>query len=115
MTLTHEGGDRRWPPSPVRLPISGPPFERPSADLLAQLHAVSSATASAELHKMGIRRTFIQGPAARQTGVKIVGPAVTLQFMPQREDIASGMAQEQGEKTSALWAVLDEVQPGDVL
>ena len=35
--------------------------------------------------------------------------------MPQREDIASGTAQEEGEKVSALWAVLDEVQPGDVL
>ncbi|HWE62563.1 MAG TPA: ribonuclease activity regulator RraA [Chloroflexota bacterium] len=104
-----------WPRPSVRLPISGPSFERPTTDLLAQLQAVSSATASAELHKMGIRHTFMRGPAARQTGVKIIGPAITLQFMPQREDIASGASQEQGEKLSALWAVLDEVQPGDVL
>ncbi|MGI8448531.1 MAG: hypothetical protein ACR2MP_15400, partial [Streptosporangiaceae bacterium] len=82
---------------------------------MRQLYAVSSATASAVLHRMGVRRTFMQGPLARQPGAKIVGPAITLQFMPQREDVASGAGQEQGEKVSALWAVLEEVQPGDVL
>jgi regulator of RNase E activity RraA len=106
---------RNWPRPAVRLPISGPAFARPDADLLVQLQAVSSATASAELHKMGIRHTFMRGPAARQVGAKVVGPAVTLQFMPQREDVVSGVAQEEGEKVSALWAVLDEIQPGDVL
>ncbi len=35
--------------------------------------------------------------------------------MPQREDIASGSGQEQTEKVSALWAVYDTVEPGDVL
>jgi regulator of RNase E activity RraA len=35
--------------------------------------------------------------------------------MPQREDVASGLAQENVEKYSALWRVLEEVQPGDVL
>lgn len=40
---------------------------------------------------------------------------MTLQFMPQREDIASGLAQEAVERQTALWAVLEAVQPGDVL
>ena len=35
--------------------------------------------------------------------------------MPQREDIADGQTQEYIERSTALWAVLDEVQPGDVL
>ena len=35
--------------------------------------------------------------------------------MPQREDVASGAGQEYAEKFSALWAVLEEVQPNDVL
>ena len=39
----------------------------------------------------------------------------TLQFMPQREDIASGLGQEGAEQKSALWHVFDAVQPGDVL
>lgn len=103
------------PPKNVQLPISGPAFERPSTDLINRLYGVSSATASAMLHKMGIRQTFIQGPIPRTPGAKVVGAAVTLQFMPQREDIASGVAQEGSEKKSALWAVFETVQPGDVL
>ena len=67
------------------------------------------------MHKFGIRQTFIEGPTPRVTGAKIVGPAVTLQFMPQREDIASGAGQESAEQTSALWHVFDSVQAGDVL
>jgi regulator of RNase E activity RraA len=35
--------------------------------------------------------------------------------MPQREDVASGVGQEYVEKYTALWAVLESVQPGDVL
>jgi regulator of RNase E activity RraA len=97
------------------LPISGPPFERPEPALIERLHAVSSATASATLHKMGVRQTFIEGPLPRTPGKKIVGPAVTLQFMPQREDIMSGLGQEHTEKVSALWAVFESVQKGDIL
>lgn len=97
------------------LPIAGPAFERPEPKLIRQLHAVSSATAAATMHKMGVRQTFIEGPLPRQPGAKIVGPAVTLQFMPQRDDIASGLAQEHVEKFSALWAVFETVTPGDVL
>ena len=97
------------------LPICGPPFERPDPQVIEQLYAVGSATASALMHKMGVRHTFIQGPLPRQPGAKVVGPVVTLQFMPQREDIASGLGQESIEKVSALWAVFETVQPGDIL
>ncbi len=98
-----------------QLPISGAAFERPDPAIIKQLYNVGSATASALMHKMGLRQTFIQGPIPRKPGSKVVGPAVTLQFMPQREDIASGLAQEHIEKVSALWAVFETVQTGDVL
>ncbi len=103
------------PPENFTLPIDGGPVVRPDAGLLAELHRVSSATASAMLHRMGLRNSFMAGIAARRPGSKVVGPAVTLAFMPQREDIASGLGQEQTEKRSALWAVFESVQPGDVL
>jgi regulator of RNase E activity RraA len=103
------------PPKNLRLPIEGPAVERPDPQLIEDLREVSSATASAMLHKMGIRQTFIQGPVPRKPGAKVVGSAITLQFMPQREDVASGAAQENVEKSSALWAVFAEVKPGDVL
>ena len=105
----------RLPAPPITLPITGPTPERPDPEIVRQLYQVGSATASATLHKMGIRQTFIEGPASRLPGTKVVGPAVTLQFMPQREDIASGLGQEGAEQKSALWHVFDAVQPGDVL
>lgn len=52
---------------------------------------------------------------ARQRRKKIIGPAVTLAFMPQREDLLDGPGQEQTEKRSALWSVFETVQSGDVL
>ena len=102
-------------PSDLSLPISGPDFERPGKEIIDQLKMVSSATASATLDEIGIRQSFIQGPLPRMEGAKVVGPAVTLQFMPQREDIASSLAQEYAEEASALWNVFEVVCPGDVL
>ncbi|MDZ4671202.1 MAG: hypothetical protein SH821_10050 [Phototrophicales bacterium] len=99
----------------INLPICGDAFQRADASLIAQLHAVSSATASALMSRMGIRQTFIEGPRPMFPGTKIVGSAITLQFMPQREDVASGKNQEYSEKYSALWAVLETIQAGDVL
>ena len=99
----------------ITLPQRGPEFQRPDPLLIQQLHSVSSATASATLHKLGIRQTFIEGPKSAVPGKKIVGSAVTLQFMPQREDVASGIGQEYSEKYSALWAVLETIQANDVL
>lgn len=103
------------PPAGVSLPIDGGPVARPDPHLIKQLQQVSTATASAMMHRLGIRQTFIQGPLPRTPGQKIVGPAVTLAFMPQREDIFSGTDQEGAEKRSALWAVFETVESGDVL
>ena len=97
------------------LPVRGDPFTRTGADLVARLGRVSAATACAKLHAAGIRRTFMNGPRPLVAGRSAVGPAVTLQFMPQREDVASGLAQEYVERSTALWAVLEEIEPGDVL
>jgi regulator of RNase E activity RraA len=102
-------------PDHLSLPVTSADVARADAATIDRLRRVSAATASAELHQMGVRQTFIQGPVARLPGSRIIGNAVTLQFMPQREDIASGQGQEQAEKKTALWQVLDEIQPGDVL
>lgn len=103
-------GAHPWP-----LPVRGGPYERPPAELLAKFADISAATACAKLHHMGISRTYVAGPTPFRPGQKVVGSALTLQFMPQREDIASGLAQEYVERHTALWAVLDSAQPGDVL
>lgn len=99
----------------IELPVRGGEYARLTADQLQKLDGIGTATASAILHRMGITRTYIQGPAPMQTGKRIVGSALTLQFMPQREDIASGVSQEYAERTSALWAVFDASEAGDIL
>ncbi|WP_406447741.1 ribonuclease activity regulator RraA [Streptomyces sp. NBC_00876] len=97
------------------LPVRGGAYRRADAELVERMGGVSSATACSKLHGMGIRRTWMEGPEPLTSGQKIAGSALTLQFMPQREDIASGLAQEAIERQTALWAVLEAVQPGDVL
>jgi regulator of RNase E activity RraA len=101
------------------LPIAGPPFARPDAAVVRQPGSASSATVSAVLHRLGIRQTFIEGPLPRSSGAKIAGPTVTLKFMPRREDIiwnlAFGAGEGNVEKHTALWAVFETVQAGDVL
>lgn len=103
------------PNPPITLPITDGAMVRPDPAIIEALRGVSSATASANLHKLGIRQTFIEGPTSRAPGAKVVGPVLTLQFMPQREDIASGITQEYSERSSALWHVFDSVEPGDIL
>jgi regulator of RNase E activity RraA len=93
----------------------GGPFRRPAAELVRRFEPVSAATACAKLSRLGISRTFINGPRPDRPGAKVVGTARTLQFMPQREDIASGAGEEYVERRTALWAVLDSTEPGDVL
>ncbi|GAA2940328.1 dimethylmenaquinone methyltransferase [Microbacterium luteolum] len=99
------------------LPVKGPTIAPVDPELVEAFREVSSATASAKLHQMGITRTFIEGPRPTKSGRHVVGRAVTLQFMPMREDIYSdaGVTQEYVERATALWAVLDFIEPGDVL
>lgn len=64
-----------------------PDITRPSKDLVAAVLAVGAASASSTLAHMGVRNCHILGPVAQQTGKAIAGPALTLQFMPKREDL----------------------------
>ncbi|ALX65778.1 dimethylmenaquinone methyltransferase [Microbacterium sp. XT11] len=97
------------------LPVRGAAYERPSSEVVGAFDAISAATACAKLHELGIRRSYIDGPEPLSPGQRVVGSALTLQFMPQREDMASGAGQEYAERHTALWHVLEAVQPGDVL
>ena len=105
-------------------------INRPSPDVIEVLSEIGCDTICSTLDGLGIKRNNIVGPIARVPGSKICGPALTLQFLPLREDQLGNFAlpgktaeetkkavegEEQLEKTSALWAVLMEVQPGDVI
>lgn len=64
-----------------------PDIARPPIEHVQALQALGCATACAALHHVGVRDTFMQGPVAWTKGLSIAGPALTLQFMPKREDL----------------------------
>ena len=87
-------------------PIQTPDIERPPKALIDALSHIGSATASGELFKLGIRNAQILGPLPRTPGKSICGPALTLQFMPKREDLhSSGEYQGTGKATASPCAI----------
>jgi regulator of RNase E activity RraA len=87
---------------------------RPAKDLVEGLARVGSATATAELSRMGIRNSHIVGPVSFTPGKCIAGPALTLQFMPLREDLYG--ADEYADPEKQLHRrVLYRARPGDVV
>lgn len=91
-----------------------PDIVRPSKDLIAGILAVGAASASSTLAHMGIRNCHILGPVAQQTGKAIAGPALTLQFMPKREDLYGDGEYADPEKQLHRH-VLYHVQEGDIV
>lgn len=89
-------------------------IERPSADLLRRFAAVPSAMAAGGLKELGIANPHLTGPVARTPGSRVVGPALTLQFMPQRKD-----QYDEGEyvdpETQLHRHCLYHTKPGDVV
>ena len=88
---------------------------RPAADLLERLMEVSAASLAASLNELGlVVDPFIQGPTCWTPGVRIVGPALTLQFLPKRADVYP--EGEYREIEAQLHRhVLHGVQAGDVV
>jgi regulator of RNase E activity RraA len=91
-----------------------PDIKRPPKALVDALAKVGSATASSELSRMGIADPFIKGPVAYSRGRRIAGPALTLQFMPKREDLYGEDEYTDREKQLHRHAMY-HTQPGDIL
>ena len=89
-------------------------IQRPSQDLIDGLRRIGSATASGELSKLGIRDPQIRGPVAWTKGATVVGPALTLQFMPKREDLY-GEGEYMDPERQLHRHVLYHTQPGDIV
>jgi regulator of RNase E activity RraA len=87
---------------------------RPPRELVEALQNIGAATASSTLNKMGIRNAHICGPTARTAGRAIAGPALTLQFMPKREDLYGADEYAEPEKQLHRHA-LYHTQPGDIV
>lgn len=94
--------------------IETPDIVRPPKDVIEGLAQIGSATASGELSRLGIRNPHLQGLTNWTPGAAVVGPALTLQFMPKREDVYR--VDEYSDPELQLHRhVLYHTQPGDVV
>ncbi|HMP42704.1 MAG TPA: ribonuclease activity regulator RraA [Roseiflexaceae bacterium] len=94
--------------------IQTPDIDRPPRALIDGLAAIGSATASGELSRLGVRNPHMIGPVAWTHGKTIVGPALTLQFMPKREDLY-GVDEYADPERQLHRHVLYHTQPGDIV
>lgn len=94
--------------------IKTPGIKRPPKSLVEALKNIGSATASGELNRLGIKRTAIIGPVSHIPGKSIAGPALTLQFMPMREDMYP-QAEYVAPEKQLHRHVLYHAQPGDIV
>ncbi|MSP13526.1 MAG: ribonuclease activity regulator RraA [Chloroflexi bacterium] len=94
--------------------ITTPDIVRPAPELIAGLARIGSATATGELTHLGIRDAQIRGPVAWTPGKSVVGPALTLQFMPKREDLY-GQDEYADPERQLHRHVLYHTQPGDIV
>ena len=91
-------------------------IERPPRELLEPFEELGTATISSALREVcGILKSVMLGPVAFTPGLKAVGVATTVSFLPRREDIVTTRKEEAEESLSALWAGIISVQDGDVL
>lgn len=94
--------------------IQTPDIERPAKDLVDGLAHIGSATASGELSRLGIRDPHLRGLVSWTPGKTLVGPALTLQFMPKRED--QYRVEEYADPERQLHRhALYHTRPGDVI
>ena len=89
-------------------------IQRPDKALVEALKSIGSATATGELRRLGIKNAFLQGPVAHTPGASVAGPALTLQFMPKREDLYNDAEYVEPERQLHRH-VLYHTQPGDVV
>ena len=94
--------------------LTTPDIQRPPKALIDGLAQIGSATATGELYRLGIRNPHIAGPVSWTPGKSFVGPALTLQFVPKREDLYG--ADEYTDPERQLHRhCLYHTQPGDMV
>jgi regulator of RNase E activity RraA len=89
-------------------------IQRPPKELIEGLQAIGSATASGELNRLGISNPHLVGITSWTPGKVAVGPAITLQFMPKREDVYGGDEYNNAERQLHRHA-LYHAQAGDIV
>jgi regulator of RNase E activity RraA len=62
-------------------------FDRVAPEVLDLLGQISTATLSSQMRRRGFRNVFMHGPAPLRPDLRMVGQAVTLRYIPTREDL----------------------------
>jgi len=89
-------------------------IKRPPKSVSEAVLKVGAASATSTLSRLGIRNAAILGPVSWTPGKAIAGPALTLQFMPKREDLYG--ADEYADPEKQLHRhVLYHAQAGDIV
>jgi regulator of RNase E activity RraA len=89
-------------------------IRRPPNSMIEALKNIGSATATGELNRMGYTRCTIIGPTPWSPGKSVVGPALTLQFLPKRADVYNDAEYVDPERQLHRH-VLYQAEPGDVV
>ena len=92
-----------------------PGFDRIEQDLLNRLREIGTATIAGALAKKGIRNPHLVGLTPFNPGKTIAGQAVTLQFMPKREDVHWGDEYAASPERELHRKAIIACQPGDVV
>ena len=81
--------------------------------ILEQLKRISTATLTSQLFKLGFRNTYLTGVKPLNSSLRMAGEAVTVRFVPAREDLATFEAI--GRPGYPQRKAIDEILPGQVL
>ena len=90
-------------------------FERIAAETLAALRDIGTATIAGALAKDGIRNPHLVGLTSFNGGKSVAGQAVTLQFMPKREDVHWGDEYAASPERELHRAAIMAAAPGDII
>ncbi len=84
-----------------------------SAETLDKMRRVSTATLTSLLFKLGYRNTYLTGVKPLNPDLHMAGEAVTVRFVPAREDLAN--FETIGKPGYPQRKAIDEIRPGQVL
>ncbi len=84
-----------------------------SPETLDRLTRISTATLSTQLFKLGYRSRFLHGLTPLNLDARMTGEAVTVRFVPAREDLAT--LQALGDPAYPQRRAIEGIQPGQVL
>lgn len=92
-----------------------PEFERIDQKILDDLKAIGTATIAGALGREGIRNPHMVGLTPFNPGKTVAGQAVTLQFMPKREDVHWGDEYSASPERELHRIAIMACKPGDIV